>query len=58
MQYKGDKDVNDAARSLEGGPAEAGGLSASSLPWFEPLYPPSYGLNIITAVHLQGQFGH
>ena len=33
MLYKGDKVVNAAARSPEGGPAETGGLSASSLPW-------------------------
>ena len=32
MLYKGDKGVNDAARPPEGGPAEVGGLSASSLP--------------------------
>ena len=31
--YKGDKGVNDAARPPKGGPAEAGDLSASSLPW-------------------------
>ena len=30
---KGDKGVNFAARLLEGGPAEAGGFSVSSLPW-------------------------
>ena len=34
LLYKGAKGVNDAAHSPEGGPAEAGGLSASSLPWF------------------------
>ena len=32
VQYKGVKDVNDAARPLEGGPANVGGFSASSLP--------------------------
>ena len=32
MLYKGDKGFNDAARPPEGGPAEAGALSASSLP--------------------------
>ena len=32
MLYKGDKDVSDAARPPEGGLAEVGGLSASSLP--------------------------
>ena len=32
VQYKGDKGVSNAASSYEGGPAEAGGLSASSLP--------------------------
>ena len=31
MLYNGDKDVNAAARSPEGGPAKAGDLSASSL---------------------------
>ena len=31
--YKGDKGVNDAARPPECGPAEAGSLPASSLPW-------------------------
>ena len=30
--YKGDKDVNAAVHSPEGGPAEARGLSVSSLP--------------------------
>ena len=30
--FKGDKGINDAAHPSEGGPAEAGGLSASSLP--------------------------
>ena len=30
---KSDKGVIDAARPTEGGPAEAGGLSTSSLPW-------------------------
>ena len=30
--YKGDKGVSDAARLPEGGSAEAGGPSASSLP--------------------------
>ena len=32
MLYKGDKDVNAAARSPEDDPAETGGLLASSLP--------------------------
>ena len=32
MLFKGDKYVNAAARLLGSGPAEAGGLSASSLP--------------------------
>ena len=32
MLYKGDKDVNNAACPPEGGPAETGGLSVSSLP--------------------------
>ena len=32
MLYKGDKDVNDAARPAESGPAEAGSFTASSLP--------------------------
>ena len=32
MLHKGDKDVNVAARQPEGGPAEAGSLSALSLP--------------------------
>ena len=32
--YKGDKGVNDAGRSPEGGPIKARGLSASSLPLF------------------------
>ena len=32
MLYKNDKSVNDAARQPEGGPAEPGGLSVSSLP--------------------------
>ena len=33
MLYKDEKDVSVAARLFEGDPAEAGGLSASSLPW-------------------------
>ena len=33
MLYKGDKDVNDAARPPEGSPAETRDLLASSLPW-------------------------
>ena len=32
MLYKGNKGVNDAACAPEGGPAEARGLTASSLP--------------------------
>ena len=32
MLYEDDKGINDAARPPEGGPAEAGDLSASSLP--------------------------
>ena len=32
MLYKGDKGVTDAARPPEHGPAEAGGISTSSLP--------------------------
>ena len=31
--YKGDKGVSDAAHPPEGGPAEAGGLSTSILPF-------------------------
>ena len=33
MLYKGDKGIYDASRPPEVGPAEAGGLLASSLPW-------------------------
>ena len=32
MLYKGDKDINVAARQPESGPAETGGLSATNLP--------------------------
>ena len=37
MLYEGDKVVNAATCSPEGGPAEAGGLSASSLPGIDCL---------------------
>ena len=37
--YKGDKGVNVAARPLEGGLAEAGGLSASNLPLISIPHP-------------------
>ena len=33
MPYKDDKGIYVAARPPEGGPAETGGFSASSLPW-------------------------
>ena len=47
MLYKGDKGVNDAARPPEGGLAEAGGLSTSSLPWSidRPVRMPDSPLN-------------
>ena len=39
MLYIGDKGVNVAARPPEGGPAEAGGLSASNLPLISIPHP-------------------
>ena len=39
MLYKGDKGVNIAACEPKGGPAEAGGLSASNLPLISIPYP-------------------